>query len=275
MTKSKLASVALTLIALALSLLLLSPYLVMLLTSFKPSSELVSVPGTLFPKNWDFSNYINMWTAAPVAQYLANSLLVAGVSTVLVLLIAVPAAYATARFTFPGRRSYLFFILIAQILAPIALIVGLYREFATLGLLDSLPALIIINTAFNLSFAIWLLRGFISTVPATLEEAAWMDGSSRIRALWTIVLPVIRPGLVTAGIYAFIAGWNEFIVALTLISSEDKKTLQVGITQFIGRDNIQWQYLFGTSLVAIIPVVVLFLFVEKHLVGGLTEGSVK
>lgn len=273
MTKTK--SALLSLVGLALSAVLLAPYLVMLFTSLKSRDDLIVIPGTLFPREWNFGNYVTMWTAAPIAQYMGNSLIVAGASTILVLIIAVPAAYATARFTFRGRRSYLFFILIAQILAPIALIVGLYREFATLGLLDSLPALIIINTAFNLSFAIWLLRGFISTVPVTLEEAAWMDGSSRLRALWTIVLPVIRPGLVTAGIYAFIAAWNEFIVALTLIGTDSKKTLQVGITQFIGREDIQWQYLFGTSLVAIIPVVVLFLFVEKHLVGGLTDGSVK
>lgn len=265
----------LSIVGLVISAIFLAPYLVMLFTSLKPRSELTIVPGTLLPQEWDFSNYVTMWSAAPILQYFANSLLVAGVSTVLVLMIALPAAYASARFTFRGRRSFLFFVLISQILAPIALIVGLYREFSALGLLDSLVALIIINTAFNLSFSIWLLRGFIATIPITLEEAAWMDGSSRLRALLTIVLPVIRPGVVTAGIYAFIASWNEFIVALTLIGSESKKTLQVGITQFIGREDIQWQYLFGTSLVAIIPVVILFLFVERHLVSGLTDGSVK
>lgn len=273
MTKSH--GILLSAASATVSLVFLSPYLVMFFTSLKSAPELITIPGRLLPKTWEFTNYVTMWSVAPVAQYMRNSLIVAVGSTILVLIIAVPAAYASARFSFRGRRSYLFFILVAQILAPVALIVGLYREFAALGLLDSIPALIIITTAFNLSFSIWLLRGFISSIPVTLEEAAWVDGCSRFRALRTIVLPVIRPGLVTAGIYSFIAGWNEFIVALTLISSENKKTLQVGITQFIGRDDVQWQYLFGTSLVAIIPVVILFLFVEKHLVGGLTDGSVK
>jgi len=262
-------------VALALSVVLLSPYLVMLFTSLKPQDELTITPGTLLPTVWDFSNYVTMWTSAPIAQYMTNSLIVAVTSTVLVLLFAIPAAYASARFEFRGRRAYLFFVLVAQILAPIALIVGLYREFSALGLVDNLLALVIINTAFNLSFAIWLLRGFIASVPATLEEAAWMDGAGRGRTLLTIVVPVIRPGIVTAGIYAFIASWNEFIVGLTLISTDSKKPLQVGITQFIGRDQIEWQHLFATALISIVPVVILFLLVEKHLVGGLTEGSVK
>lgn len=254
---------------------LLSPYLVMLFTSLKPANELTITPGRLLPQQWNFSSYVSMWRAAPVAHYLTNSLLVASVSTVLVLLAAVPAAYATARFTFRGKRVYLFGMLAVQMLAPVALIVGLYREFAALRGLDSLVSLIIINTAFNLAFAIWLLRGFILTIPISLEEAAWIDGCSRQRALVSVVLPVIRPGLVTVAVYAFIAAWNEFIVALTLITSESKKPLQVGLTQFIGRDEVEWQHLFATSLIAIVPIVLLFLLVQKHLVGGLTAGSVK
>jgi len=262
-------------VAVVLSFILLSPYLVMLFTALKPFKELSLTPATLFPQQWDPSSFITLWEAAPIARYMANSLIVSGASTLAVLLLAVPAAYATARFAFPGRKVFLFGTLTVQMLAPIALIVGLYREFATFRLLDTLVALIIINTAFNLAFAIWLLRSFINAIPSTLEEAAWIDGCSRVKALWLIVIPVIRPGLVTVGIYSFIAAWNEFIVALTLISTEANKPLQVGITQFIGRETIQWQHLFATSLIAIIPVVILFVIVEKHLVGGLTSGSVK
>lgn len=257
------------------AIILLSPYLIMLFTSLKPASELTLTPGRLLPEHWNFGSYLTMWTAAPVADYLKNSLVVASVSTLLVLIIAVPAAYATARFTFPGKRIYLFGMLAVQMLAPVALIVGLYKEFAALGALDNLGSLIIINTAFNLAFAIWLLRGFVLTIPPALEEAAWMDGCSRPRALLLIVMPVIRPGLVTVAIYSFITAWNEFIVALTLVTTESKKPLQVGLTQFIGRDEVEWQHLFATSLVAIIPIVLLFMLVEKHLVGGLTAGSVK
>ncbi|WP_270889296.1 carbohydrate ABC transporter permease [Pedococcus sp. 5OH_020] len=259
----------------AVAVVLLSPYLVMLFTSLKPASELSLTPGRLLPQDWRFDNYVTMWQAAPVARYMLNSLVVASSSTLLVLLIAVPAAYASARFAFPGRRLYLFAMLVVQMLAPVALIVGLYREFASFRALDNLGSLVVINTAFNLAFAIWLLRGFILTIPASLEEAAWIDGCSRQRALLLVVLPVIRPGLVTVAVYAFIAAWNEFIVALTLITTEAKKPLQVGLTQFIGKDEVEWQHLFATSLVAIVPVVVLFLLVEKHLVGGLTAGSVK
>jgi multiple sugar transport system permease protein len=132
-----------------------------------------------------------------------------------------------------------------------------------------------VGPAASAAFAIWLLRGFILTIPRELEEAAWMDGCTRPMALWKVVIAVIRPGLVTVAIYSFIATWNEFIVALTLITTETKKPLQVGLTQFIGRDEVEWQHLFATSLIAIVPVVLLFLLVEKQLIGGLTAGSVK
>lgn len=269
------ANTALTLVAGALILLTLAPYLVMGFTSLKPSSELTITPGRLLPQEWDFSNYASMWQAAPVGRYLANSLLVAFFSTAIALLIATPAAYASARFEFRGKRAFLFLVLSAQLLAPVALIVGIYREFAAFGLLDNLWALVVINAAFNVSFVVWLLRGYIASIPASLEEAAWLDGCSRFRALLLVVLPVIRPGVVTAAIYAFIAAWNEFVVALTLIVTPDKKPLQVGITEFIGRDVVQWQHLFATSLVAIIPIAVLFLTIKRHLVGGLTAGSVR
>ena len=267
--------VLLSVIGIAVSLVFLSPYLVMLFTSLKPFGELALSPARLLPINWDPSSYITMWSAAPVGQYLVNSLIVASASTAIVLAIAIPAAYATARFAFRGRRVYLFGMLIVQMLAPVALIVGIYREFSALGLLDSLIGLIIINSAFNLAFAVWLMRAFITTIPVELEEAAWLDGCSRFTALTRVLFPVIRPGVVTVGIYSFIASWNEFIVALTLITTEANKPLQVGLTQFIGRDSVQWQHLFATSLIAIVPVAILFLLVEKHLVGGLTSGSVK
>jgi multiple sugar transport system permease protein len=263
------------LLGLAVAVFFLYPYIVMSLTSVKTSQNLAHTPPTFLPTHWDFSGYASMWRVAPIADYLRSSLIIAGVSTLIVVLVSVPAAYCTARFEFRGRRAYLFVVLAAQMLAPVSLVVGLYREFESLNLLDSYLALILINSAFNISFAIWLLRGFISAVPPTLEEAAWLDGCSRRQALLRVVLPTLRPGLITAAIYAFIAAWNEFIVALTLVSTESKKPIQVGITEFIGQNQVDWQHLFASSIVAIVPVVVLFAAVERYLVGGLTAGSVK
>ncbi len=257
------------------ALFFLAPYIVMSLTSVKTSQDLARTPPTFLPTEWNFSTYVSMWRVAPIADYIRSSVIIAGASTVIVVLVSVPAAYCTARFEFRGRRAYLFVVLIAQMLAPVALVVGLYQEFQSLSLLDSYLGLILINSAFNLSFAVWLLRGFISAVPPTLEEAAWLDGCSRSQALLRVVLPTLLPGLITAAIYAFITAWNEFIVALTLISTESKKPIQVGITEFIGQNQVDWQHLFASSIIAIVPVVVLFIAIERYLVGGLTAGSVK
>jgi multiple sugar transport system permease protein len=274
-SRTRISPYLLTLLGLVVAAVFLVPYAEMLLTSMESTAEINRTPPALIPSHWDPSSFVTMWHVAPIGAYLTSSAVIAGASTLIVLLVAVPAAYYSARTEFRGRRTYLFLVMIAQLLAPVSLVVGLYREFDALGLLDSYLALIIINAAFNISFAIWLLRSFIASVPVELEEAAWIDGCSRWTALRRIVLPTLRPGLVTVAVYAFIAAWNEFVVALTLITTESKKPIQVGITEFIGQNQVDWQHLFASSLVAIVPVVVLFTLIERHLVGGLTAGSVK
>jgi len=253
----------------------LSPYLLMFLTSLKPTSELFSSPITIFPHHWTWSNYINVWHFAPIAGYLRTTMIIAGTSTVIVIFVAVPAAYSTARMRFRGRKVYLGVILLTQMLAPVALLVGLYRQFVLIGLIDSLFSLIITNAAFNLAFAVWILNGYFVSIPLEIEEAAMIDGCSRFRILRSIVLPLALPGLVTAIIFTFIAGWNEYVVALTLINTPSKWPITLGITSFMGRFNVDYQYLFAASLISIVPVVILFGLIEKHLVSGLTAGSVK
>jgi multiple sugar transport system permease protein len=141
--------------------------------------------------------------------------------------------------------------------------------------LDSYLALIVLNAGFNLAFSIWLLAGFFSSIPTEIEEAALIDGCTRVQALRKITIPIAMPGVVTAIIFTFVAAWNEFTIALTIISSVNKKPLPVGLTQFIGQYDIAWEYLFAATIIAIIPVVILFIAIEKYLVGGLTAGSVK
>jgi multiple sugar transport system permease protein len=169
----------------------------------------------------------------------------------------------------------MYVVIVTQMFSPIVLLVGLYREIHWLGLMDSLWGLIIINTAFCQAFAIWILRGTFATIPKELEQAAWIDGCTRFGAVWKVVLPLAAPGIITAVIFVFIMSWNEFVVALTLISTETKKPITVGIYAFFGKYDVQWQYLFATSLVATVPVVALFLSIEKYLVEGLTAGGVK
>jgi multiple sugar transport system permease protein len=264
-----------TAVAFLVALFFLVPYLEMLLTSLKPQSELFASPQSYLPSRWDFANFVHVWSAAPVADYLRNSLIIACCATVICVLVATPAAYYVARHTFRGRRAFMLLILVTQMLSPTALVIGLFREFVSLNLSDSYIPLILTDAVFNIPFGVWLLSGFFQTVPVALEEAARLDGCSKWGVMRRVVIPLTLPGLVTVVIFTFIAAWNEFIVALTLTTSPDHEPLTVGLQQFVGQYTTQWQYLFAGSLVAIVPVVILFAVIERYVVSGLTAGSVK
>jgi multiple sugar transport system permease protein len=254
---------------------LLLPYAVMLLTALKPEAELRVTPPRLLPAEWRSGNFWAVLRDPDFQSWLTVSLVVASVSTALVLLAAVPAAYHTARHRFPGRGAFLFLVLVTQMFAPTALVVGLYREFFDLGLINTYTALIAVNAAFNLAFAVWILRAFFASIPFEIEEAAAVDGCGAAGILLRIILPVARPGIVTAGIFAFIAAWNEYIVGLTLMTDASMRPLTVGITSYVTAYVQHWDLLFAASLIAIVPVVALFAVIEPYLVGGLTAGSIR
>src|SRR5262245_31227145 len=247
----------------------------MLFTALKPEAELRTTPPRLTPVHWQPGNFTAVLGDPAFQTWLQVSLVIALASTALVLAAAVPAAYYTARHRFRGRTAFLFLVLVTQMFSPTALVVGLYREFFELDLVNTYAALILTNAAFNLAFAIWILRAFFASIPREIEEAAAVDGCSRARTLLRIILPLSRPGLVTAAIFAFIAAWNEYIVALTLMTAPERKPLTVGITSYVTAYVQHWNHLFAASVLAIVPVVVLFAMIERHLVGGLTAGSVK
>jgi multiple sugar transport system permease protein len=205
------------------------------------------------------------------------SLEIAAGSTVLVLLVALPAAYYTSRHRFRGRGAFLLLVLATQMLQPTALIVGIYKEFLSFGLLGINPvwSLILVNAGFNLAFAIWILNAYIGSIPYELEEAAMVDGHGRLGALMRVTVPLALPGIVTALIFTFISAWNEFISALALTTSSSDFPLTVRLDSFIGQYTVDWQHLFGASLVATIPVFILFALIEGRVVGGLTAGSIK
>lgn len=210
-----------------------------------------------------------------MAKYMANSILIAGGSTVIALLCGIPAAYALSRMKFKGQTAFLGFVIVSQMFAPVVLLIGIYKVIMTLGLTDSIFGLIFINAAFNQAFTIWLLRGTFIGISPEMEQAAKIDGCSRLQAMIKILLPVAAPGIVTTLIFVFINAWNEYTVALTLISTDTNKPLTVGINIFNGYNMIEWQYLFAASLFAIVPVVILFAIIEKNLVSGLASGGVK
>ncbi|MFJ8082274.1 carbohydrate ABC transporter permease [Streptomyces sp. NPDC096205] len=272
-TRPRGTTVALTVTAWALAALFLLPYVLVVLTAGRPSDELRD--NSYLPSRFDWSAFTKVWTDTTLGQNLSNTLLIAGGSTLLVLLVALPAAYCTARVRFRGRTAFLLLVLVTQMFQPTALQVGLYREFHALGLLDTTAVLMVANAAFNLAFAVWIISAYIGSIPVELEEAAMMDGCGRARALLRVTLPLAMPGIVTAVIFTFIAAWNEFIMGLTLTTSPERQPLTVGINNMIGAYSVQWNQVFAASVVAIVPVVILFAVIERHVVSGLTAGSVK
>jgi multiple sugar transport system permease protein len=265
--------VILTGVAWLVGLAFVAPYLEMLVTALKPEHELMR--SSYLPTKWEWSNFVDVWRAAPIWQNMKVSLLVACAATIVTLLCGLPAAYYTARNRFRGRNAFLLLILITQMFAPTALVIGIYREMVALNLTDTLLSLILVNAAFNLPFCVWILHGYFASIPKELEEAAFLDGAGRIKALVRVTLPISLPGVVTAVVYTFIGAWNEYIVALTITSSPNRQPLTVAIPSFVTQYQEHWQYLFATSLIAIVPVVILFVFIERYLIGGLTAGSIK
>jgi multiple sugar transport system permease protein len=265
----------LTTAGLLMALAFLWPYLVMLLGAFRPSSDVVQTPASILPREWKWTTFAEVLGDERFLAWLRTSVIVALASTAIVVLVAVPAAYFTARFRFPGRIAFLFLVLVTQMFSPTSLVVGIYREMFSLNLVNTYLAIILTNSAFNLAFAIWILHGFFSSIPKEVEEAAELDGCTPFGTLRRVMLPLTLPGLVTATIFTFIAAWNEYVVALTLMLDDAKKPLTVGINSYVTGYEQNWDQLFGASIIAIVPVVILFAVIEKHLVGGLTAGSVK
>ena len=267
--------VLLYVVVIAVCVVTLYPYFAMLCTALKGRGEIFSAEGTVLPIKALWSNFIDIWSRAPMAKYLVNSILIAGGSTAIAMLCGIPAAYALARMRFKGQTAFLGFIIVSQMFAPVVLLIGIYKVMLSLGMTDSIWGLVFINAAFNQAFTIWLLRGTFMGISSEMEQAATIDGCNRLQSMMRVLLPVAAPGIVTTLIFIFINAWNEYTVALCLISTDVYKPLTVGINIFNGYNMIEWQYLFAASIFAIIPVVILFMGIEKNLVSGLAAGGVK
>ena len=270
-----LSRILLYFVVVLISLFILYPYFVMFTTALKSRNEIFAMDGRLFPVKALWSNFADIWVKAPMAKYMVNSVIIAAGSTAIAMVCGIPAAYALARMRFKGQTAFLGFIIVSQMFAPVVLLIGIYKVMQVLNLTNSLLGLIFINAAFNQAFTIWLLRGTFLSISAEMEQAATIDGCNRIQAMFKVLLPVAAPGIVTTLIFIFINAWNEYTVALCLISTDTFKPLTVGINIFNGYNMVEWQYLFAASIFAIIPVVILFMSIEKNLTSGLTAGGVK
>ncbi len=260
-------------LAYGIALIFLLPYLEMIVAALRPQNQLLAP--NLLPTHFSFSNFTTIW-ATGFGGNLIESLEIAGGATAVVLLVAIPAAYYSARHRFRGRSVFLLLVLATQMLQPAAMLVGIQREFSSFNLPTTL-SLILVNAGFNLAFAVWILTAYFASIPVELEEAAMIDGASRLGALGRVTLPLAAPGIVTALIFTFIAAWNEFIVALTLSLGlpTNHQPLTVAIDSYIGQYSVDWGHLFAGSVIATIPVIILFAVIEGRVVGGLTAGSIK
>ena len=273
--KKTLLRIVLYLSVILFSLFILYPFFVMFITAFRSNAETTDMYFLrILPARWVFSNLTDTLNRG-VLRYLMNSLFIAGGATVIAMLCGIPAAYAMARMNFRGKKAYLGFVIMSQMFSPVVLLVGISRLMNTLHLNDTLTGLMFINAAFNQAFAIWLLRGTFVSISSEMEQAACIDGCSVLGAMLRILLPMAAPGIVTTLIFVFINAWNEYTVSTVLISTQTNRPITVGITQFSSFNMIEWQYLFAAALLATVPVVILFMLIEKHLAAGLTAGGVK
>ncbi len=262
-------------IVLPFFLYILFPFYVMVSTALKSLNQVYVFPPVLWPTPALWKNFLEVWRAIPLGGFLLSSLLVAGLSTLITIAAAVPAAYALSRFRFPGRKTILQISLVAQLFSPIIIIVPLFKLVVAAGLADSYLSLILANAAFNLTFAVWLLTSYFQSIPKDMEEAAFVEGCSHLQAMAKVIVPLAAPGLVTVVIFAFITTWNEFLMALTFITTQAKKMITVGLYQLVGKYEVQWNLLTAGAIFGVIPTLILFMIIQKQLVKGLITGAVK
>ena len=264
-----------------LVVIVLFPFAVMFLTAVKPAEEVFVYPARWLPRTYRWANFSDMWVATKFGVALKNSLIVSLSSTLLAIAVSIPAAYAMARFPFRGKGFYRQFLLVTQMLSPILLVIGLFRLAAMIhwgegNLVDKHISVIVAYAAFNIAFAVWMMSSYFATIPHDLEESAWLEGCGRIRAVFKVFLPLAAPAMVVTAIFTFINAWNEFAVVYTLIRSDANKTLTVQITDLVaGRYSVEWHQVMAATLLATLPVSVLFAWLQRYLVKGLALGAVK
>lgn len=243
--------------------------------SFKLPQEIIARIPTMIPQSFTLQHYEKLLSSSDYGTYLVNSLVVSGLSALITLVLAIPAGYAFFRLEFKGRETYYRIILLAYAFPSIVVLIPLFGMFARVGLVDTRLALIIVNVAFALPFAIWMLRSFFGSIPKEIEEAARLDGGPPLTVLWRIMIPLTAPGIAAVAIFAFVTSWTEYVFASVMILSDARRTIPVGFSGIIGQYQVDWGLLLAGASLAILPVVIVFAFIGRWFVTGLTEGAVK
>ncbi|ADI04045.1 MULTISPECIES: carbohydrate ABC transporter permease [Streptomyces] len=245
------------------------------ITSFKAPGDIFTFPLAYWPKDFSFENYKGLFSKAQFGDYLTNSLLVAAVAGTVATAISVLSAYVLARFEFRSKTSLLMAALVTQMIPSFIALGPLYTMMTQLKLVDNRLGLILVYIAVCIPFSTVMLRGFFENVPDALEEAAMIDGCSRFGALFRVLLPVMKPGIVAAFIFNFVNCWNELFLSVTLMNSDANKTIPTALNGFISSFNIDWGSMSAAAVLTIVPTMVLFAFASRHIVQGLTSGAVK
>ena len=257
------------------SALVLIPILWMLSTAFKTTAETVTTPPIWIPSHISFEAFGRLWKDYPFVQWFQNSFLITMVSMVLCVICACLAGYGLTRFHFTGRQAMMTFVLVTQMFPSVMLLVPFYSVIAKLGLIDTHIGLILVYTSFTLPFCTWMMIGFFKALPLDLDEAARIDGASVWQTFLKIVLPLTLPGIASTCIYAFITSWTEYLVAFILTRSAEMRTLSVGIAEMNGYQQVLWNDMMAASLIASLPLILLFICLQKYFISGLTAGAVK
>ncbi len=254
---------------------MVTPFLYMVSTSFQPQAYVLTIPPQFLPNPATTSNYTQALSTENFALYFLNSLIVAVISTAASVLLSAMMAYAFARFEFRGKELIFRVLLVGLTVPAVMLLIPQYILAKNLGLLDSLGGLVFFYIAGSLSLNTFLLRGFMASIPGELDQAMQVDGANAWTRFWRLALPLAKPALATATIFTFLNGWDEYPIALTMLSSSGNFTLPLAIADFQGENSTQWGLVFAASLIAIVPVLVVFLVYPRSYVQGLTSGAVK
>lgn len=256
---------------------ILLPFFEMFMTSLRPLDHLRHAPYKFWSDEMSFSAYRTMWTTVPkLPLYIFNGVFIATAVTTVCMIFVIPAAYAYARFDFKGKTLSLSLFLAVNMFAGAVLLIPLYRLLRTLGLLNTYFAMIVPGAAFLVPMGIWLLKSYLEKIPKELEEAAYVDGASRLYTLRRVMLPLAKPGLIVVGVSVFIGAYaQQFLFAITFNQNRDYMPLPAGVFEFIGYQDVIWNELMAASLIGVLPVMLIFLFMQRYLIAGLTAGAIK
>jgi ABC-type glycerol-3-phosphate transport system permease component len=262
-------------ILIAASAMVLIPVLWMISTAFKSNEEVMVTPPVWIPENPTFDAFARIWKDYPFGDYFLNSVIIVIAATLISIIFSALAGYGASRFRFRGRGSFLTFLLITQMFPSIMLLIPFYQVLKTLGLIDTHMGLIIVYISFTVPFCTWMMLGFFDSIPKELDEAALIDGCGPVRTFVQIIFPLSLPGIAATAIYAFLQSWNEYMFALILTTREEMKTLPVGIGQLNGYYKVAWNDMMAASIISSMPLIIMFLFMQKYFISSLTAGAVK